>query len=280
MAIANWEKVLVKCFAHVWGQNEVILIFLVDIVDTKSFPGGVGKSCYNILIYNLGFSILVEPFYFERVLSCVLNAVVVIDALLGEVHVLTQSSTSRSRCCINLRTTSQILWHLHHRRRTCWNRPFSIEVHRRAQCCRWSLLSCCWRVWADFNDMQLVQRVVQQHFLVLSLTRTRWSFKLAWCKWAYCLRWTWLHQLWSVPAIWNPLIVKWLVLDNIKLGWALVPCIELRVLHRLLGLLWRMLLILWLWAWLLLAYLLLGSCKLRRQLCWHPRDIAVQVVVD
>jgi len=121
---------LMKRLAHVWSQNEIVLIFLIDIIHTESLPRRVCKSCDNIMTDHFCFLVFVESLYLEWILSSVLNAIVVVDSLLSEVHVLAQSDTSWSGGADDLWTLRLILWHLHQWCWTRWHRSFAIVIHR------------------------------------------------------------------------------------------------------------------------------------------------------
>ena len=88
MTITDREKVLMECLAHIWCQNEVILVFLIDIIYTESLSCGVCKSSYNVAVYYFLFLVFVKSLYFEWVLRCVFDPVVVIYPLLRKIHVL------------------------------------------------------------------------------------------------------------------------------------------------------------------------------------------------
>ena len=88
MTIADREKVLMECLAHIWCQNEVILVLLINIIYTETLSCGVCKSSYNVAVNYFLFLVFVKSLYFEWVLWCVFDPVVVIYSLLRKIHVL------------------------------------------------------------------------------------------------------------------------------------------------------------------------------------------------
>ena len=72
---------LVICLANIWCQNKVILVFLVNIVNTESFPGRVRESRYHVVLDYLRVFQGRISFHNERILSGVLNSIVVIYTL-------------------------------------------------------------------------------------------------------------------------------------------------------------------------------------------------------
>ena len=84
MAIANCKKMLMIGLANVWCQNEIVLVFLVYIVNAESFPGRVRESCYHVVLDYLRVFLCRISFYNERILCVVLYAIGVIYALVLE----------------------------------------------------------------------------------------------------------------------------------------------------------------------------------------------------
>lgn len=86
MTVTNSEEMLVEWLAHVWCQNEIILILFVGIMHTKAFPGWISKPCDHIRFNYFGTS---RPFiflYFERILCWVWDPIIVIQPLLVKVY--------------------------------------------------------------------------------------------------------------------------------------------------------------------------------------------------
>ena len=81
MAIKDTEKVLMVRLAHVRGKDKVILILLVDVVNTESFSCRVCKPCYNITINKLLGQCRLILLQLKRLLTSVINSVMVIKAL-------------------------------------------------------------------------------------------------------------------------------------------------------------------------------------------------------
>lgn len=84
MTIAHGKKVLVVGLADVGRQNEIVLIFFVDVVHTEALSRRVRETCYYIILYYLELLDIRVFLDHERVLLVVLNAVVVVDALILE----------------------------------------------------------------------------------------------------------------------------------------------------------------------------------------------------
>ena len=84
MAIANCKKMLMIGLANVWRQNEVVLVFLVYIVNAESFPGRVRESCYHVVLDYLGVFLCRVSFDNEWILCVELYSISVIYALVLE----------------------------------------------------------------------------------------------------------------------------------------------------------------------------------------------------
>ena len=82
MAIAHGEEVLMVRLANVWGQDKVVLILLIDVMDAEAFSGGIGKPRDHIVLNDLRSFLRFVPLYFEWVLLIVDDSVVVIDSLI------------------------------------------------------------------------------------------------------------------------------------------------------------------------------------------------------
>lgn len=190
MAVTNREKVLMKCFAHVWCQYEVILILLIYIINTKSFSGWVSKTRYNIVSNNFCFLIFIKSFYLERILWRIFNSIIIIYSLNLQIHVVTKSNTTWACWCHTWtwRVRFVVLWSLNQWCWTSWHRPLAVVIHRRTQSCCCARCSCIsWR--PNLNHMQLVQRGVKQYFFGLSLPCTWWTLKLSRCQRTNSFRW-------------------------------------------------------------------------------------------
>lgn len=94
MAITNTEEMLMESLAHIGCQNEVVLILLIGVMNTKAFSSTISKSRYNVIFYYLSTFILFVFFYSERTVSCVFNSVVVVDPLILETWRLRDHSCS------------------------------------------------------------------------------------------------------------------------------------------------------------------------------------------
>jgi hypothetical protein len=81
MAITNSKEVLMEGLAHVRCQNEVVLVFLICIVNAESFSGRVGKSSDDVFAQDLGITSRRMLDHFEGFVGCVFNPVVVINSL-------------------------------------------------------------------------------------------------------------------------------------------------------------------------------------------------------
>lgn len=81
VAVANPEEVLVESLAHVRGEDEVVLVLFVGVVDAEAFPSGVGEPGYYIILYNLGVARLFVSFQLERLRVLEGEPVVVVYAL-------------------------------------------------------------------------------------------------------------------------------------------------------------------------------------------------------
>ena len=81
MAVADCKEMLMVCLAYVWCKYEIILVFLIHIVNAEALPGRISKSCYHIVFYDFQSFLLVLP-HLEWVFFVVLNPIVIIDALI------------------------------------------------------------------------------------------------------------------------------------------------------------------------------------------------------
>ena len=84
VAVAHCEKVLVVGLADVGRQNEIVLILFVDVVYAEAFACRVGEAGYYIILYYLELLDIRIFLDNERILIVVLDAVVVVDALVLE----------------------------------------------------------------------------------------------------------------------------------------------------------------------------------------------------
>ena len=75
---------LMISLANVRCQNEVVLVFLVYIVNAESFPGRVSESCNHVVLDYLRVFLRRVPFNNERILCVVLYSIRVIYALVLE----------------------------------------------------------------------------------------------------------------------------------------------------------------------------------------------------
>ena len=84
MSITDSKKVLMECLAHIWCEDEVVLIFLVRVMDTKSFSCRVSESC-NYIVFNYFQSFILWVSYdSERRSRSVCNSIIVINSLIIE----------------------------------------------------------------------------------------------------------------------------------------------------------------------------------------------------
>lgn len=55
MTVKNGKEVLVESLTHVGSQDEVVLVFLVGIVNTESLSSRVGKPGDDVGVEDFGF---------------------------------------------------------------------------------------------------------------------------------------------------------------------------------------------------------------------------------
>ena len=77
---------LMVSLTHVWCQYEIVLVFLINVVDTETFTSRVCKSCDNIrtnhLRVLLPIIMIVQLLDRKWLLRCILYPVIIVDSLI------------------------------------------------------------------------------------------------------------------------------------------------------------------------------------------------------
>jgi len=94
VAIANCEEMLVESLAHVRSQYEVILVFLIHIVNAEAFPSRICESCDYVVLYVLDSFAVLVLLEAEWGRWCIFDAVVIIYPLVRKAGRLRDHSTS------------------------------------------------------------------------------------------------------------------------------------------------------------------------------------------
>ena len=81
MSITDRKEMLVESLAHVWCQNEVVLVLLICIVNAEPLTSRICESSDDVRLYYFGPFVRLVFFYPEGRPWSVLNPVVVVDAL-------------------------------------------------------------------------------------------------------------------------------------------------------------------------------------------------------
>ena len=83
MTIAHSKEMLVVRLANVRCQDEIILVFLVDVVHTEALPGRIRESSNHIVLYYF-YAFGLVLLHLERVVFRVRDPIVIVDALICE----------------------------------------------------------------------------------------------------------------------------------------------------------------------------------------------------
>ena len=84
MPVTDSKEMLMESLTHIWCKNEIILILLISIMNTKALASRVGKPGYNIAFHTLCAFVVFVSFYPKWRGRCILNSIMVIDSLIAE----------------------------------------------------------------------------------------------------------------------------------------------------------------------------------------------------